>query len=150
MQYRDLKEMTIKEWDGQPFDAYVTDVKGAQIEVGFKGTISGYKDSRWFTQDDCQWNFVYPVEWNKDKVEEALNPKHKRMTNRQLAKWLAKGNGECSYNNTVYYLNAYGYHCYDMRHANDFVDEHIRVRKWDSEEWIEPTVDLLENAEKND
>ena len=73
-------------------------------------------------------------------------PKPKRMTHRQLAMWLAKGNGECSYNNTVYYLSAYGYHCYDMRHANDFVDEHIRVRKWDSEEWIEPTVDLLEDC----
>lgn len=145
MQYKDLKEMTIKEWDGQPFKAYVCDNDDTNVDkppttVKVCGYIANIQ-YHWCC-GDVRYKHAYPVEWNIDKVFEPLKPN--RMTNRQLAKWLAKGNGECSYNNTVYYLNAYGYHCYDMRHANDFVNEHIRVRKWDSEEWIEPTVDLLE------
>lgn len=141
MKYNELKEMTIKEWDGVPFEAYVDDGSG-ELTIEEIVSYDGKYDEPWGTEQCNNYLHVYPVEWNKEKIEKSS--KSQRMTNRQLSMWLAKGNGECSYNNTVYYLSAYGYHCYDMRHANDFVDEHIRVRKWDSEEWVEPTVDLLE------
>lgn len=140
MQYKDLKEMTIKEWDGEPFDAYCTDCPDNVLLEKINKVI-GYKKGWWLSGFD--WKFVYPVEWNKDKVEEALNPKPKRMTNRQLAMWLAKGNGE--------YIGDHP-HCvhqcypYNNCEANNILGDNYRVRKWDSDEWVEPTVDLLEGV----
>lgn len=143
MQYKDLKEMTIKEWDGQPFDAYVCDYDDTNVDNPPTVNVCGYfanKKYPWCC-GDVRWNHVYPVEWNKEKVKEALNPKPKRMTNRQLAMWVAKGNGEWT-NDTL--IACHSCYTYDKKEANDFVREDFRVRKWDSEEWSEPTTDLLE------
>lgn len=143
MRYRDLKEMTFKDWDGRPFRAiyvqldeeeiYDTDVE--RLNGIMEGClILGYINGCWRDENELSWNHVYPIEWNK-------KPK-KRMTNRQLAKWLAKGNGERSSDKLA---NSYHQHDYPKSEANDFVDECILVRKWDSEKWVEPTVDLLED-----
>lgn len=149
MQYKDLKEMTIKEWDGQPFDAVCCGYDGCEIcdsdKIRFdcpdKCTlIVGYLNGEWRTEGGLSWTHVYPIEWNKDKVAEALNPKPKRMTNRQLAMWLAKGNGQVKYETSYLSVN----HGYPEGIDHEETLEELRVRKWDSEEWIEPTVDLLE------
>lgn len=143
MQYKDLKEMTVKDWDGQPFYALVEDdpeeeiwgVDDERLDGEVEGfLVSGYCQGRWLVEANKDWSHVYPIEWNK-------KPK-KRMTNRQLAMWLAKGNGELS---SVNLVNSYHFHSYLKSEANDFVYEGILVRKWDSEEWIKPTVDLLED-----
>lgn len=146
MQYKDLKEMTIKEWDGQPFDAYVcdhdeTNVGNPLITVKVYGYISN-REYPWCCSD-LNYRHAYPVEWNKEKVEEALNPKPKRMTKRQLAMWLAKGNGECS---SCGLSNAYDNYHYQKGDENKLVGDGYKVRKWDSDEWVEPTVDLLEGV----
>lgn len=143
MQYKDLKEMTFKDWDGKPFRAIVIDNDNqtlfASDKMRYDGEmegvlVTGYNCERWCTDDCVPFEHAYPLECNK-------KPK-KRMTNRQLAMWLTKGNGERSSDKLA---NSYHHHAYLKSEANDFVDECILVRKWDSEEWVEPTVDLLED-----
>lgn len=134
--------MTIMEWDGKPFLAYYTDNPDGIID-GFTTEILGYIHGMWFS--GARWNHVYPVEWNKEKVKEALKPKHKRMTNRQLAMWLAKGNGEVTMKDEETWPVRDNF-SYGKIDANDPIPASLRVRKWDSEEWIEPTTDLLEGV----
>ncbi len=57
-------------------------------------------------------------------------PKPRRATNRELAKWLAQGNGERVFVD-------------DPRSDNLPVSECVRVRKWDDEDWHEPTADYM-------
>lgn len=76
------------------------------------------------------WQFLYPYEEQKQ-----------RMTNIQLMEWLAKGNGVLMYNNSDY---CYSYAPYTENGLNNEVGRDIVIRTWDSEEWIEPTVDIYE------
>ena len=68
-------------------------------------------------------------------------PKPRRATNRELARWLAQGNGEWynvksdSWPSSDY---LYKYEKHDAPLTKD-----IRVRKWEDTEWHEPTVDYL-------
>lgn len=143
---KDLKEMSIKEWDGMPFQAYVDDGSDNMAIEEIVSYDSKY-DKPWGTEQCNNYLHVYPVEWNKEKVEESS--KLKRMTNRQLAKWLAKGNGQKVYVSKVDLsidnrAPTMVCHTYDFCYDADECNNRVRVRKWNSEEWIEPTVDLLE------
>lgn len=145
MRYKDLKEMNVKDWDGKPFYAIGIDEadqpiwlcdldKIDGIEYGY--LIRGFRDGKWIDDDDYEWLHAYPIKWN--------NKPKKRMTYRQLSKWLAKGNGvlwksEC---NHVEFTS----HNYITKYADNEVMDDWKVRKWDSEEWIEPTTDLLEDC----
>ena len=68
-------------------------------------------------------------------------PPKQRMTNRQLAEWCAKGNGEFTWGNDT---QSYTEYPYARKLVNEYVDDIIIIRPWDSEEWIEPTVDIYE------
>lgn len=144
MKYNELKEMTFEEWDGKPFRAIVVDIDKHELypkdqnryEGKMEGClIVGYTKGMWIRDDSICWKHVYPIEWNKKSK--------KRMNNRQLAMWLAKGNGQVKYSQS----HTYTHHTYleYLHHSDDKVDEGIKVRKWDSEELIEPTTDLLED-----
>ena len=68
-------------------------------------------------------------------------PKTRRMTNRELVRWLAECKGErvdvvtkCV---SVHYVYTEGY-------DNNACDEDIRIREWDSDEWHEPLVKVKE------
>lgn len=60
------------------------------------------------------------------------------VTYRELAHWLAKGNGEVKSTNLVY--NSWNYLTDD---ENEFVSDRISVRKWDDTEWHKPTREYL-------
>ena len=64
----------------------------------------------------------------------------RRATNRELAKWLAQGNGEVKYSSqyAVKIKIEYGTTC-----DNDPCDGSFKVRKWDDTEWHEPTIDYM-------
>lgn len=68
-------------------------------------------------------------------------PKPRRVTNRELSKWLAKGHGE--YANTVCCSTSYITYEYFLDSAESEVSENILVRKWDDVDWHEPTVDYM-------
>lgn len=66
----------------------------------------------------------------------------RRVTNRELAKWLAQGNGEwCNIRTSTSICSNYSY-CYND--SNNLLTDTIRVRKWDDTEWHEPTVDYMD------
>lgn len=144
MKYNELKEMTFEEWDGKPFYAIVIDEDEQPLffsdKCRYDGKqegylVTGYNNGRWMCKDySLSWNHAYPLEWNK-------KPK-KRMTYRQLARWMANGNGE--------YINKHKFICtaigYDSCKGDEQVESAIKVRKWGSDEWIEPTTDLLEDC----
>lgn len=66
-------------------------------------------------------------------------PKPRRATNRELARWLALGNGEClgSQDDADTAWN------YPMESSNVPLREGAKVRKWSDTEWHEPTVDYM-------
>lgn len=66
--------------------------------------------------------------------------KPRRATNYELAKWLAKGNGQFTVNGDCRLLIE---HIYDMGHDQKECSADIKVRKWIDAEWHEPTVDYL-------
>lgn len=134
---KDLKEMVIKEWDGTPFKAYVDDGSEDMAIEEIVSYDSKY-DEPWGTEQCNNYLHVYPVEWNKEKVEESSKPQ--RMTNQKLMEWLAKGNGMIK--NSIGSVGTY-FSVWDESLDKPCSDE-FKVRKWDSTEWIEPTVDLLE------
>lgn len=65
-------------------------------------------------------------------------PESKPVTFRELARWLAEGNGEVNCSNTC---------CanwnYSIDNENKFLSEKFSVRKWDETEWHKPTREYL-------
>lgn len=62
----------------------------------------------------------------------------KTVTYRELARWLAKGNGEVMWANNV--LSNWNYSTDDEAKA---LDENLSVRNWDDTEWHKPTREYL-------
>lgn len=96
--------------------------------------------------DDNKFSFSTE---NKDKeyvmfqfIREVIEEDEpKLMTNRQLAEWLAKGNGERKLREDEPVSNALIYYEDD---ENLPVGEDVVIRPWDSDEWVKPTVDIYE------
>lgn len=68
-------------------------------------------------------------------------PKQRRATNREVSKWLAQGNGEIvdmDNDQTAWTLLQYL-----SGNENRELLEGFKVRKWDDEEFHEPTIDYL-------
>lgn len=68
-------------------------------------------------------------------------PAPRRATNRELAKWLAQGNGEVFLEGTNFAVSTQ--HVYSRGIEDELCGEHYVVRKWDDTEWHEPTVDYM-------
>jgi hypothetical protein len=69
-------------------------------------------------------------------------PKPRRATNRELARWMAQGNGEYKEIITDHEC-CMTYFYYSDRGRNVELPKGIKVRKWSDTEWHEPTVDYL-------
>lgn len=65
-------------------------------------------------------------------------PEQKKVTNRELACWLAGGNGEAKIVNNVFIHWTYG-----EIEADKNVEDNVSVRKWDDTEWHKPTREYL-------
>ena len=66
-------------------------------------------------------------------------PKPRRVTNRELSRWLAQGNGEIGNISDC----VMAYHSYGKLAGDSPVWSEIKVRKWSDTEWHEPTVDYM-------
>jgi len=71
-------------------------------------------------------------------------PKPRRATNRELARWLAQGNGEIQNLERGSILTAL---IYSTNEEHEDCLEDKMVRKWSDTEWHEPTVDYLFGGE---
>lgn len=99
--------------------------QGKTIQALFSGNI-------WVNIEEPSW--IYSPEDYRIKPEE---PKEsKPITNRELSKWLAQGNGECSYRSgdLVRFTAAYSKGEEDIP-----IEGKIRIRKWEDSEWHEPS-----------
>lgn len=70
-------------------------------------------------------------------------PAPRRATNRELAKWLAQGNGEWGISKFGVIEKADIGWFYDTGYEQRTLHSDLRVRKWDDTEWHEPDVDYL-------
>ena len=61
-------------------------------------------------------------------------------TNREIAKWLAQGNGQYKVSGGS---SLWTEHHYDIGQDDDACSKFILVRKWDYTEWHEPTREYL-------
>lgn len=66
-------------------------------------------------------------------------PKKKLATYRELARWLAEGNGEMKAGSEL----AYTHMNYNLIRANSEADSTAKVRKWEDTEWVAPTREYL-------
>jgi hypothetical protein len=69
-------------------------------------------------------------------------PKPRRATNRELARWLAQGNGEYTNPKSDYYNN-YSSFSYKECDKDNEIYANFKVRRWEDTEWHEPTVDYI-------
>ena len=134
-----MKEVTYEDWQKNPtprmmwvWNATVEDKVQAKVIFVVKA-------------DAC----IYPVlSIKKDDVEYdtfqhcAEIEKQRRMTNRELSRWLReKPTREWKYKNGV---TVYGYYGYEEKCENEEVLNNILIREDDSE-WREPLVEVEEN-----
>jgi hypothetical protein len=75
-------------------------------------------------------------------------PKPRRATNRELARWLAQGNGEYTNPKSDYYNN-YSSFSYEECDKDNEIYANFKVRKWSDTEWHEPTVEYLSIDDKD-
>ena len=64
----------------------------------------------------------------------------RRATNRELAKWLVHGNGQCKTGGSP---RLWTEHPYDIGHDEEACPNTIKVRKWGDKEWQAPTRKYL-------
>jgi len=91
---------------------------------------------------DGWWNNESPSwDWNHHEYRIKPEEKPKRMTNRQLAEWLARGFGSWK---TKRCPTVYMDISYPIFEEDTPVSDSFHIRPWGSDEWIEPTVDIYE------
>lgn len=69
--------------------------------------------------------------------------KKRRKTNRELAQWVAQGNGQVKHRDGNFAYNTY--EAYDMRNDDKPCPFYWLVRGWDETEWHEPLVEEAGN-----
>ena len=70
-------------------------------------------------------------------------PAPRMATNRELAKWLAQGNGELADKTDNHKLSYNCNYAYIIDRSEEFVSDSIEVRKWDDNEWHTPDVEYM-------
>lgn len=98
--------------------------QGKKIQALLPGNI-------WVIIEDPRWD--YPPDQYRIKPDE---PKEsKPITNRELSKWLAQGNGECKQSDSDMWFSTYHYYW----SGEDNTPAEALVRKWGDPDWHEPT-----------
>lgn len=98
------------------------------------------KQIQYFRDDGIWCDCAGTPEWYDD-VEYRIKSESesKRMTYRQLAEWLAKGNGQLTTGFAVSTQLSYS----DMGEKdNRELPNEFAIRPWGSDKWIEPTVEV--------
>lgn len=67
-------------------------------------------------------------------------PKPRRATNREVARWLTEGRGQVY---CVGAANSHTFYSYQEGEDDTAIYANMRVRKWGDTEWHEPTADYM-------
>lgn len=112
-------------WDERSLQPQVRDVVAILPKCNVQRRVMTYGGAGW----------GYCCEIGESEV------KPRFATRRELAKWLAQGNGERTATN---YSDVHSdMWVYPKNMENEPVDKDVLVRKWDDEEWHEATIDYL-------
>lgn len=88
-----------------------------------------------------EWTDVSTPKWS-DFIEYRIKPEEKPITNRELARWLAKGNGEWMRDSENF--SRCSTDCtYSVKYADEVVEEDILIRKWEDTKWGKPTREYM-------
>lgn len=109
-----------------------------------QGKVIQYRDGygNWTDMDSCEC---------VDGMEYRIKPDEQNtVTKRELARWLAQGNGECCPimdvgSGCVGECTTH-YH-YEDKHRDNPLAEYIHIRKWGDTEWHNPTREYMGLAE---
>lgn len=113
------------------------EVKKAYAEgkqVQYKALDTG----RW-----CDWDNSQGCCPFHDDIEYRIkqeDPKTRRMTYRELAEWLAKGNGQATSGDVA--VTQFRYDNI-VEKDNSELPITYKIRRWGTDEWIEPTIDVF-------
>lgn len=131
MKYKgiELKEVTEPQLFDTPKKMLVWDVYNECPSTAKVCAIINRYDNRVITEN-AAWRHCAEI------------PEAKLATYRELARWLAEGNGEVNdelNDEGAIYTQLF----YNKGRENDFVGDSIHVRKWTDTEWHEPTREYL-------
>lgn len=96
---------------------------------------SGLEWKEWILLQEPTWN------WAECDYRVKEEPPKQRMINLQLMEWLAKGKGLSRY---TYSTACFTYFIVCESDLGHEVSQNVKIRSWDTDEWIEPTVDVYE------
>lgn len=82
---------------------------------------------------------VIGTDYNFEHCAEIPEVMCRRATNREIAKWLAQGNGQYQMSGGRIWTE----HPYDIGYDEKACPNTIKVRKWCDKEWHEPTREYL-------
>lgn len=123
-------EIGKKYWFADTLRGLKEKVEGGSGDITDTLKMIDYTRGHYFIdKKNISWEFLYPYD-----------PSKQRMTRGQLMEWLSKGFGLMKYRVGLCYI-ATG--CLE-KDLNEECAEDILIRPWDSDEWIEPTVDIYE------
>lgn len=106
---------------------------------GILDAIEQGKTVQWYDSATNTWRDFDINRGNPNfNFEHRIKPEEpkKLLTNRELAKWLAQGNGEVSrdtWNDKITNWN------HRKEKENEVCDGDVKIRKWDDTEWHKPT-----------
>lgn len=97
----------------------------------------------WFDEDKGEWvSFTVEPLWG-DNVQYRIQEEADNLcTYRQLAEWIAKGNGELFFGGLVETSLSY-----PAEKAENCLDQPYMIRKWDDREWHEPFLSYMNMKE---
>lgn len=93
-----------------------------------------------------KWDDLHEPIWKYESECYRIKPDepNRTVTNRELARWLAQGNGECTekgIRDTS--INCYANFDYPSLFQDDPIPDSFLIRKWEDEEWHEPTREYM-------
>lgn len=116
------------------YDIKIAYNEGKQIQ--FQSLVDGgWCDCDELSEDSWDDDYKYRIKPAEDEKQT------KCMTYRQLAEWLGRGNGEFMYRLSIATTSIISYLISD---ENSEVSQDSRIRKWNSNEWIKPTLAIYE------
>lgn len=114
------------------YDLKVAREQGKKIEYKRKG--KAWED----------WTYTPAPAWLDDNEYRIMPEEEKPITNRELAHWLAQGNGEYTekgLRDTS--INCYANFNYSSLFQDDPIPDSFLIRKWDDDEWRTPTREYM-------
>jgi len=128
MEYKgiELKEVTEPQFFNPPKKMLVWDHYGHVVELKVYAVVNRGAGSFPVICQYSTWKHCAEI------------PEPNPVTNRELASWIAKGNGEVKADDVVYS----NWNYYNDQENNPIKDS-LLVRKWDDTEWNKPTREYL-------